>query len=354
MVIVPMLLVFAGSADQAFARNAAFMSKVQSMSVQVEATSNERQGVGKAFLLIKKPNNIAFDLKWGDEDVSVRASAKTILEVERNSRLYSEHEPIGVLGLPPMNLSRGVRLSLPTALLRKDVKSMMPQGGTVKYLGSEKTGSVASDHIRAHSKLQMGEITVDVWIDGQGALRQYDIQVIQPMSRFVNSIKLSNYKVNPTTNPGQFTMALPLGYVPFVFDTEPLVISQGQKLKISNLVGLDGKPFDLVKWLVGKKTLMVVAGKECLPSQNLISNIAEVSGGVRTVAILQTGGKKTGAALTLLDLKGDALKSTSTPSTPLVILLDSKGVVGQVWIGFDKANIQQLAYEIRTVSAQLK
>jgi len=296
---------------------------------------------------------MAFDLKWGDEDVSVRANVSKILEVERISSMYSEHEPTGVLGLPPMDLSRGVSLSLPSVLLRKDVKSGFPPSATVKYVGSEKTGGETCDHVRAISRTQMAEITVDVWIDSRGALRQYDIQIMQSMSRFVNSIKLSNYKANPSTNPSQFAMALPTGYVPFVFDTEPAVVSQGQKLKIGNLSGIDGKSFDLSAWLNGKKTLLVVAGKDCQPSKELISNLQAISGSIRTVVILPNSGMKANASLSLVDRTGAALTSLSTPSTPVVVLLDTKGIVGQVWLGFDKANIQQLASEIRTVSAQL-
>lgn len=349
-----MLIALAGSAEQAVARNTAYMAKVQSMSVQVEATSSDRPGVGKATLLFKKPDSIAFDLKWGDEDYSLRANGKKILEVERNSKMYAEHEPTGMLRLPPLDLSRGVGLAMPGMLLQKGITSAMPPGAQLKMIGSETISGLKSDHIRANFKTQVAEVTIDAWIDQKGALRRYDIQVMQAMSRFVNSLKLSNYKVNPPTSPNQFTMGLPIGYVPFVFDTEPAVIGQGKKLKVEGLTGVNGKPFDLQKWLSGKKTLLVVAGKDCQPSRTLLANLKSISNGVRTVAIVPDRSLRPAASLVLIDAKGASLAATSTPSTPLIALLDSKGVVAQVWIGFNESSANQLASEIRTISAQVK
>jgi len=354
MVILPMLIGFYGNAEQAVARNAAYLAKVQSMSVQIEATSSSRPGNGKAFLLFKRPASIAFDLKWGDEDYSLRANKAKIIEIERNSRMYSVHEPTGGLLLPPLDLSRGIGLSFPGMLLQKGVASAIPPGARLKFVGSEKTGGILADRIRANYKTQVAEVTVDAWIDKSGALRRYDIQVVQAMSRFANSLQLSNYRINPKTFPGQYEMTLPIGYVPFVFDEEPLVIGPGKKLKIGKLADMGGKSFDLEKWLIGQKTLVVVAGKGCQPSLDLLKQLRSLAGTLRSLAIVPDRSVSVSASKVVIDAHGAAIESTSTPSTPLIALVDSRGVVRQVWLGFDKKNMESLSLEIRTVSAQVK
>lgn len=354
MVIVTMLIAASLSAQQVVARNTAYMAKVKSLSVQVEATSNARPGVGRAFLLFKKPDSIAFDLKWGDEDYSLRANAKSILEVERVSRMYSEHQPTGALRLPPLDLSRGVGLSLPGMLMQKGLASAIPPKAELKYVGSEREQGVTTDRVRAQYKTPVAEVTIDAWVDAQGALRRYDLEVVQAGSRFTNSLRLSNYRINPPTTPRQFAMGLPIGFVPFVFDEEPAVIGQGRPLRIAGLTTTDGKPFDLSKWLAGKKTLVAVLGKGCAPSAALLSSLKTLAGGLRTVVIAPDKSVRAPGSLLLVDPKGNALQATGTPSTPLIALIDSRGAVQQVWLGFDKKSLNELSFEIRTISAQIK
>lgn len=354
MVIIPMLLGFAANAEQILARNTSYMSKVQSMSVKVDATSSRRPGKGKATLLFKKPNSIAFDLDWGSERFSVRANSKTVIEIERNSRMYSEHGPTGGLALPPSDLSAGLSLSFPGMLLRGGLRATLGKNAKTSYIGIEKIGGVAADHIRADISAQMAQITINAWIDSKGTLRKYDIAVSEAGSMFTNSLSFSDYKINLSTTPKDFTLKLPAGYVPYVFEEEPYVVQSGQKLNLGSLTFSNGKPFDLVKWLSGKPALLVVAGPDCQPSKEMLAALPELAGSLRTLAVVPNATSKPRSTLTLVDPKGQALANMRTPSSPIIVLVDSKGVVAQVWIGFSKTSESETAREIRAVSAQTK
>lgn len=354
MVILPMLVALSANVDQVIARNAAYLAKAQSLSVQVEATTNKRSGKGAGVLLFKRPSSIAFDLKWGGEDYLVRANSKTVIELEKSSRMYAEHEPTGILRLPAPELSSGMAFAFPGMLLSKSVGTQFALNSKKSYVGQEKVAGILTDHIRAESSTQMAKIKIDAWVDEQGALRRYDIDVAQPGASFHDSLLLSNYKINVKTTEQSFAKKPPVGYVPYVFDQESMVVQGGQKLKLTGLAGNDGKPFDLAKWLNGKKALVVIAGPTCKPSEEMLSHLNEFSGSLRTLAILpkQRSGLK--STLSLVDKKGAAASASRTPSLPVIILVDHKECVAQVWIGFDKANIQQLASEIRSISAQIK
>jgi outer membrane lipoprotein-sorting protein len=358
MLVAILLPLFVSQADQVITRNESYLNRIKTMSVRIEVKCSKMPGVGRGKLLAKRPGQVYFDMVWSNEHYTVCANPPKAIELDHLLGLYADLKPTGTITPPDSEISSIPAYGIPVMILGTGLKSMLPRGVKINYVGKDRRIGVLADHLDAKLKREGGELAVDMWFDEKGALREYRIDINEPRGRVISTMKLSDYVVNKPLPESSFPVEPPLGFSPSRFNDSDNMIQKGETLKLDDYVDpVTGKSFSLKSSLNGHCGLVAILGDPEPASANLCKWLA--SGAVKASIFIFGPSRPSLPAdhpsvQFLLDPQGKALAAARAPGTPLWAVVDGNGVVIQAWYGFDPVRASEYAEEVNATITALK
>ena len=337
--LLPLALAQPASGDAAVQRLDRYLKAAPAFSVDLEATLEGYPGSGTGSLIYTKNRRLLFRMKWGPSDYTFAAGPWGALELEKATRNYAEYPPApDGLPYPDSAISRTANIGLPSYLLARSIAEAIPsEGKPAKFIGRERIGTVAVDHVQSSASNPMGSATADLWIDDQGRLLRYMMEVRSMMGTKRSETRFSNWKVLSTVPEATFRPRIPSGYTPVSFERDPIPVQIGQKLPPFQLTGPDGKPVGFDKLRGSRGLLLVVVRGSCEPSRRMLKALATTLGGLPAkgvnVAYLSFDGKPV-AGLPVHKAAPETIeKRFGFPGTPFLMLVRADGVVRWLYYG---------------------
>ncbi len=280
--LLPIALAQPASGDAAIQRLDRYLKAAPAFSVDMEATMEGYPGSGTGSLIFTKTRRLLFRMKWGPSDYTFAAGPWGALELEKATRNYAEYPPApDGLPYPDSAISRTASIALPNYLLARSIAEAIPNDGKpAKFIGRERIGTVAVDHVQTSANNPMGSATADLWIDDQGRLLRFQLEVRSMMGTKRSGARYTNWRVLSSVPETTFKPRIPSGYTPVSFERDPIPVQVGQKLPPIQLTGPDGKQtsFDRLK---GSRGLLIVAVRAaCEPSRRMLKALATKLGGL--------------------------------------------------------------------------
>ncbi len=346
-------LAHADSIEAVLDRFEGFIRRANSLSVSVKLKVEGSTAEGDGTFSFKRPNNVAFRMKWGPSDYQFAANSAGGIEVEHSEKRYREYSPIPEFGMPESGMSPTPSFGFPTVLLIGDLRKAIPADAKYTHEGSRKLGGVSVETVSGAFETMAGAGKVTASIDGSGRLVHMRIWRSGTGGESALELAFSKYVVNGAAPMGVFSNKLPLGYSPDALPHNSIPQQAGEKIDLSNLSPIgSGQKVDLRSKYGKSPLVLIVADAGCAPSTKLLGVVNAAMGEIRglggKVAIvwMEKRGAAPGGVEEFKEPSGDALARFGSPGTPLVCVVDASGTVGQVWYGFDATYAAQFRKEL--------
>ncbi|MCX7799080.1 MAG: DUF2092 domain-containing protein [Fimbriimonadales bacterium] len=337
--LLPLALAQPATGDAAIQRLDRYLRSAPVFRVDLEATMEGYPGKGTGSLVFAQNRRLLFAMKWGPSDYTFAAGPWGALELERATRNYAEYPPVpGGLPFPDSAISRTASIGLPNYLLARKVSEAVPSDGRpAKFLGREKIGTVGVDHVQTSASNPMGTATADLWIDDQGRLLRYRLEVRSMMGTRRSEQRYSNWRLLQSIPDAAFKPRIPSGFTPVFFERDPVPVQIGSRLPSFALTAPNGRRvgFDALK---GPKGLLIVAVRaSCEPSRRLLQALRGTfeslpAKGVN-VAYLSYDGKPVPGLPVHMAGKDVVEDRLGLPGTPFLMLVQADGIVRWLYFG---------------------
>jgi hypothetical protein len=348
------LLLPMNEVDLVLARNAGYMSKVKSLSVDFKVALVAPFVSGNGRLVYEFPRRTRFDVKLNPIDYSLAASEEGILEIERSTKYYMEDLEAEFVGVPASKISYGPQLGFPFVLLKKSVRAHLAENAQYTYQGQTTIGGQKVDKLQASWSTLDGSGSGVILIDSEGKLVMLDWKGTRMGRPTGDKMEFSNYAVNEAVPMSTFRMSVPSGFVPYSLPAlvYPPEIGAKVKLGVWNKAGA-GK-VDLDKELAGKPALLFVMDPACEASGRAAGLVEALGKSIRVVELLSDTAENVRVGRNRFYLGGEAIKTLSPPVTPTFYLLGPDGTLHRVWYGYDAERRKVLEDDMRAAIAELK
>ena len=353
--LVPLLLLLAPD-DAATVLNRCndFLKSASTLSVHVEVTSKSMPGKGVGTLTFRRPSSLRFGMDWGSERYLYVTSAKSGVEMELSTRLYSEFERAGGFTRPPADVSQVGGVGFPSILVAGDVRRFLPRSAPMELKTDESFGGAKADHIHVSVQSREGTIQADLWVRPNGAPAGYRVESHSMSGTMQYAQTFSRCVANKPVPASTFGAKIPRGFVPYTLSQEPWPIQPDRKMPLAGWVdlktrmaaGLDNNP--------PRRRLFVLVAPDCEPSIRAMPTIRDLAAAVPVVILSTARNPKQWIASGLrvcFDPTGASLAELNSPGTPFFILTNDKGIVLRVWYGFDPAEAQAFRKEVLAATA---
>lgn len=327
------------------ARFETFMKGARTFSADLEFTASGRPAIGKGTFHVKRPGYLLFRMVWDKSDFSFSIGPKSAIAIERADKVYREYGALGRMFIPDTDISDTPMYSLPVALMLGSLDAIVPDGVKFESGGTADIEGVKVDVVRASFDTQAGHVVQKVMIDGSGRPLQFIREVSGGGRSFVATIKTANYKINIPLEDEFFEVPPPLGFVPQTLPADAYPLNVGERITLAGWKKLAAKE-ELSALASGKSLFLAVTEPSCEVSKSAATVVAklvkeiEAKGGVSAAINIDSNSTQPVAFSglpTYVDPNGKLVESLRVPGTPLFLLVDPKGVVSRVWLGFDPA-----------------
>jgi hypothetical protein len=336
-----LLLGQTGSADAVLRRFDQFMAKATAFSVAVSSEANGRH-LAETILKIQRPKNLSLVAKLSETEGVFILNANEGIEIFRRPEQYAVHPAIGKLYLPPLKMLPSLVHTVPHALIRGNSKDLFPPSVKPKFTGKETLGGVSTDVLSAHMKGNAGEFDMKYWIDSSGRILKTYLKSNGIQGSFTLEQRLSKYVVYQTFPASTFSTQLPLGYSPFELERLPEPNYSGEPMPAVTLRSVSGQVGTLKSIAGGKNLLLVVCDPGFHANSELIRAMPTVAKRVPDSKVIYATDRRDAASAKSLnagdvyfDPTGKELAKLALPGTPTVYLIDKKGILIQMFVGFD-------------------
>ena len=346
MTLLLLLITQPSDADQVLARFTQYMTKANSLSVQVKAHPGGDKIVGTGTLTYQRPSRLLFDMTTKSGQYLYALNEEDGMELDRGQQMYDEFPSPGGLAVVPSSLSWVLAVGLPYPLLKTDLRKLVPPGTMWKLKSKATINGVVADVVAAHYEQgDRGDVVAS--IDSAGRLLKLTIFRESPQGTVDLRYDLSNYISNPQVSASKFTLSIPKGYVPHSMPAAPDPIRAGEAVPLGSWSSTTANGrVDLASLARGKPVLVVVADADSAPSTSMLHALAASAqktkdkGGVFAVVSTakdKASAQRLGVSGTLYDPSGLKLRQLRLPGTPLVYLIGRDGKLVQAWFGYDPA-----------------
>jgi outer membrane lipoprotein-sorting protein len=356
MMLLFLLLATPRNNDDALGRYTAYMSKAQTLSVQLKTEIGGSGITGIGTLTFARPARIRFAMTAGNQDYVYGMTEDGGAEIDRSQKLYDDLPPTGNFTVLMSNLTTMVDIGLPQVLLRKDLREMMPQGAVFKTTGKGSVGGDSTDIVESHASDDRGKSDVTAEIDASGRLLKLHYVQESMRGRLDVRYSMSNYVVNKEIPKSFFVPTIPQGYVPFSMPTAPKPVEAGKPVVLGEwTTTAGGKAVNLDAVIKGRQALVLIADPETAPSQRMLPVLDAAARkllgkGGRYVVISTASDPAAARKLTVngvvYDPSGARLRDLRLPGAPLVYLVGKDGNLVQAWFGYDPSQDASLKAEL--------
>jgi hypothetical protein len=347
MLLNYLLLVSQGPADAVLDKFAQFAKNATSISVDLEVKYSGSSVNGAGTFQFARPQRIRFDLTWHTSHYEFIASEKGTLELDHGSRTYHEREAEAGLSAPDSTLSWIPGYAYPRALIVGDLRQLVPPGAAFRLI-SEQDGvhKVGCTFVSG-----MARATLTASIDASGKLLSMAVDNPEGERPGKTEVFFKNYAVDKSIPADRFSLKLPLGYSPEFLPAQPVPVNFGEEADLSGLARVGSKQVADLRKVYGSSPLLVVfAGADCAPTKRFLAFLSESRKAVEDrggkVAVVWWGNTSTSPFDDYFDPKNEVHDRLFLPGTPTYFVVNAKGVVSQVWYGFDDSKPAQYRKEL--------
>lgn len=347
-----MILRDSGS-DAAFARYKTAMKAMPSYEVQVQATDKRRLNL-TADLVIDGRKRMAFDARAPYRYV-LTLTPSEFREIDWSSKTYDVFPYLGMVQ-PVASRVSDLPKAIPFWLEFPDLKMALPGGTSPQYAGKQMVGGETCDLVRVAFNNRIGKGTIELDFGSSGLLYRY-YSVVQGMGGQKEfEWVLKNYRPLRTIAASRFDPQIPDGFMPYGLPDHHLPPEVGKKPYLKGWVdSRSGKPWSAPH---GQPLLFVLTTKESTPNLNALSALkrwrSELAAKKIEVAVASDSESVAGSKGLLYDPGRQSLSALDAPSTPMFFLLDSGGVLRNMWMGFSPAESQKMHGDLLKAVSELK
>ncbi|MEQ1935025.1 MAG: hypothetical protein ABL962_14290 [Fimbriimonadaceae bacterium] len=283
----------------------------------VDFTLNHNSlGLIKGHFELKQPYNVSYRVQGDGDDFHFMIGPKGAIEIEHNSRQFSEIGPIYRVMFTNSTLSDLSFRCVPYALLG-DMSQIF---GPKMAVQQEKLNGKAIYKMSLNTK----DNIADVWVTDSGVVQRYTHEFTDVSGHIVLDFKFSNHG---PFHEKSVNLEPPTGYRMSVLKRETNPMQPGSKFPT------DGWS---AKVLNGQPSLVVFTSKECAATIKMATFLMDLAKTTRVVVLSDNGSPKGLASLPLIRSKqGSVFDRVNAPGSPTLFAVDAKGMVRQLWFGFD-------------------
>jgi hypothetical protein len=343
-----------GAVDAAFARFKAAMSAMPSFEVQVDA--NDKRGFRiTADLIMDGRKHLLYDAMTRAGRYVLTVTPTRFREVDWSTKSYEEFPNEGLVTQVESRQST-LPKTIPYWLKAGTLQSLVPKGGKTVYVGKQVVSGYDCDLIRTNFSNQFGKGMLEFCVANSGLLYRYDSMFEGMQGKQQFEWVLKDYRPLKKISESRFENRIPDGFMPYSLPDRDLPAEIGRKPRMNGWVDpKSGKP-----WVApaGHPLLFVVIGRDSSPSQRAMKALAkwktELQGKDVTVAVASDSVAAAGSMGMLYDPDQKSLKALGAPSTPMFYLLDSAGILRNLWMGLAPGGQAKLHDELVTAISAVK
>ena len=263
-------------------------------------------------------------------------------EIETSQRLYDETPCLGIV-TEESRLSTSA-MFFPEWARIADLRQYV-RGGKWELKGSELINGFGCDRLHVKTGDRSSGFEASVAVDQAGNLIHMNWKGWSPQGSATKNWTIKTLKMRSSFKPGEFDVAIPIGYMPFSVDTPAIDVSVGEQFPLAGWTDPRGNTVDLKTVTGSKPTLIAILGEECDASARALRWLQMLKSKLPLVFITD-GAKPRLVADALTNPKGDLLNIIAYPATPFFAWIDGSGVVRALWMGFDPAKAAELERDI--------
>lgn len=320
-----------------------------SKNLHVEMTVDVRNaGTASAILWLRRGESIRFAGRWRDEDYTFALHKGSVLELQRNQKVYDEYHGVRGLAAPPSKLSRIPGLVFPGFLLSSDIRTSFARGqqftdeGMLPYKGRNvaSISTIVTDPDGQQQKLRFR-------LEQTGVPVSFEINDFNGTKEFPAQV----WHFNKVSAPGSideelFALRIPDGFVPYRLPDSFGPINAGNPFPASDWTRASGGKGNLP---LSKGVLVAYLGEDCRPSREAAESLGRLErNGIRVVRV----GTMNGVQFT--DPDGSKAEALAIPATPSFFMVDGGSKITNLWMGFDASKARQFEASVRTAASEQK
>lgn len=334
----------APTVDAVLKRLDQYLSKADTLSVTAKCKFNGTSMSVSTFR-VDRPNRMNITAKFNGQEANFILSEHGGLEIDRANQFYAEHPNFGQIYLPSFKVNGGLAYVVPVTLIRGNTKGLFAPELKPAVTPKVVVNGVTTDLVHGAVKSQMMDVEVKAWVDAEGRLIKFYSKQVSPQGSRVMDMDMSGYVINQKIPDSVFSIKLPLGYAPYELSRADTGIPPGQPIPNIQIKAADGGKTESLKDLMsGKNTLLVVADPDFHANADLFQSIKGIASKIpdfKLVVISNrrdvASAKRIGSPGVYYDPTGRELEKLYMPGAPAMYLIDKKGMLAQMFFGFDGA-----------------
>jgi hypothetical protein len=333
--------------QQVIARFSKFMSGMTTLSLDIKMKVPNGTGNGFGHLVLEKPNNLLYRMKYGHSDYTFAATETGIVEIERGNKTYAEWPTWDRLQMPVSRISDTLSLGFPPFFLWGNLNSKIFT--SYDYVGRGSIGAIQVDHIRGSGQ----DAKVDLFIADDGHILRYALDLVRGQKHLQSELDFSNYVVNHAVASNTFVVKVPPGSHVYSLPTLSNPLEIGESFPAEGWFDAASRQRrSASEFYRDKPALFVAVSPDSEPSARTAGSLGRLNGtSVNVVLISTLKGGGVPSALNglpqLYDPAGSTLRSLRSPGCPMFYLVDTSGKINRLWLGFDPAKAGAFEREVQ-------
>jgi len=337
-----LLLTQTAPADVVLDRYVAFHKSCPQMAISYTAKSGPAWVKGEG--LVDSGKRLFISMKAPDLDYVASITPRQVVELDKLTQLYDEHSGEEQAYVPKSRLTGAVQM-FPRWIRANDLRQILPKGVSFLISEPETIGGASCDRVVAKYSLpDHSSGVIDASIDSTGVVRRMRILAQSLMGTTDFEWAFTEMRPIRASDEPKFDVKLPVGYVPYALP------SNGDPVAVDRVFPMNGWATASGKLNLGSKLganggLIAILGEDSPPSEAAKVALKRVASGVPVVTLAD--GPHAVSGLDGFDPSGKLIDAVNPPSTPFFALVDGKGKVRRLWMGYDAEKSADFEKDIR-------
>lgn len=330
------------SAEAVINRYDQFLKKTNTVSVTVKGRVNGRS-FGTGALKVARPDRCSLVVKLQGGDATFVLNGERGLEIDHPNLTYEEWDAYGKNYVPQFQLGTVLNFASPASLIQGSSRGMLPQGVPWQVKPKVTVNGVVTDMVSGKAKTEDGTIEVKAWIDASGKLIKFSSNSQSGRGILLVEQELSNYVINQKIPDTVFSTKWPVGYTPHRLHRGDFGLHQAEPVPNVELrKASNNEKVTLSSLISGANTMVVLTDPEFPSNAAMLKSVRELSSKIPDFRMVVVSVKrdvasaqKIGVSDIYFDPTGASIKKLGVPGSPTMLLIDKKGKLAQMFMGFD-------------------
>lgn len=346
--------------DAALDRMRGFL-KATHLRTEFTMDFNDRKGYATGKILVARPSRLYFSSRSANEDYEYVVNPKVLREVEHKQRVYDDLPFLGVVLAPDSEIAVEPAYTFPDFVFSGDFRKLVPPGTKFESLPTQTIAGQRCERIKASYTAMMASGTIEIAIDESGRPWFYSHDARSPEGRRVMTFHFKTWDTKPL-EAKLFEVPIKNGYVPRYLPYQPFPVPLDRPLPAVPWDSASGKT-DLAQTFKGKPYVLFVSAEGCNVSARATGFFAKAASelrasgfGVASAVLRATASSKPylPGTTAVFDRTGAANKALQLGVTPAVLMVDAKGVLRRMWMGYDPKKESVVLTEMKRNAARIQ